>query len=346
MIGVGCSSAFFYPDRHQRLEPDEIGLTFEDVHFSSEGGDGVMLHGWLLHPRPKAHPARGTVLFLHGNAENISTHIRSVHWLPAEGFRVFLFDYRGYGLSEGRSTIASVHRDAEAALRTLLARDDVDSRRLVVFGQSFGAAVALSTVARLQGEVEIRALVLDSAFSEFRGIAREKLSAHWLTWALQWPLSLTVPNRPNPLDAIASLKAIPVLLIHGEADRVVPLHHSQRLQAAAAVPASLWIAPGAGHIEALRDPRWRERLLAFLDGALSREDRPAGEASDPTRPPPGVSSMLVHPASEGESARSSKGKPRVVQASMPPSSGRTRPIPLRCSLSASRALEASFGQVQ
>ena len=73
----------------------------------------MRLHGWFL---PAQIPSRGTILFLHGNAENVSTHIGSVAWLPAEGFNVFLIDYRGYGLSEGVPTLDGLHRDVEAAI--------------------------------------------------------------------------------------------------------------------------------------------------------------------------------------------------------------------------------------
>ena len=95
-----CTNVFFQPQQIQYLTPDKIGLAYEDVYFSSSGG--LKLHGWLL---PATGKAQGTILFLHGNAENITTHIASVYWLPAQHYNVFLPDYRGYGLSEGESEL-------------------------------------------------------------------------------------------------------------------------------------------------------------------------------------------------------------------------------------------------
>ncbi|HKJ87186.1 MAG TPA: alpha/beta fold hydrolase, partial [Gammaproteobacteria bacterium] len=94
---AGCTSLFFYPDREMVLNPATLGLGFERVAFPST--DGVRLHGWYL--PAETERTGGTVLFLHGNAENISNHLRIVDWLPERGFNVFLFDYRGYGRSQG-----------------------------------------------------------------------------------------------------------------------------------------------------------------------------------------------------------------------------------------------------
>ena len=95
-----CTSLLFYPQRELVLTPDRVGLAYRDVWFKA--ADGTRLHGWFL--PAGMNVVRGeacTVLFLHGNAENISTHIGNVAWLPGKGYNVFLFDYRGYGRSAG-----------------------------------------------------------------------------------------------------------------------------------------------------------------------------------------------------------------------------------------------------
>ena len=93
---LGCNGVFFVPYRAHVQTPKQLGLAYEDVYF--QAGDGTLLHAWFL---PAESKALGTILFLHGNAENISTHIMSVRWLPARGFNVLLLDYRGYGASGG-----------------------------------------------------------------------------------------------------------------------------------------------------------------------------------------------------------------------------------------------------
>ncbi len=255
-----CSGAFFLPDRVMRLEPGRIGLAYQDIHF--ESGDGVRLHAWYL---PAQGEAKGTVLFLHGNAQNISSHIASVYWLPAQGYNVLLPDYRGYGQSAGEVSLEGAMLDAAAALNWLAARPEVQAEGMMVFGQSLGGALAVYAVAHSVHRDLIKALVIDSAFSDFRGIVREKLADFWLTWPLQWPLSLTVSGEYSPLAAIPLLSPMPVLIIHGEKDRVVPLHHAEALYAAARQPKTMWRVAGADHIEALTRPEQRQRFLEHLN---------------------------------------------------------------------------------
>jgi fermentation-respiration switch protein FrsA (DUF1100 family) len=260
---AGCSQVFFQPNRVQVLTPGKLGLAYEEVRFGST--DGLELYGWFL---PAVGKAAGTVLFLHGNAENISTHIVSVAWMPARQFNVFIFDYRGYGASQGKPTFGGVQQDIDAAMRTLLARMDIDTNRIVVFGQSLGGSLAVYYVAHTPFRDRIRALVIDSAFSSYTGIAREKLAATWLTWPFQWLASLAIDERFSPLPAIASISPTPVLIIQGDRDTIVPPHHAKRLYEAAAEPKQLWMVPQAGHIQALSDETQRDRLVNYLRQAF------------------------------------------------------------------------------
>jgi len=280
---AGCSRFFFFPDRVLRMQPDDLGLAYRNVYFESL--DGTHLHGWLLPAVEREGGPAGTVVFLHGNAQNVSAHIASVYWMPSAGFNVFLFDYRGYGTSEGKPSLVEVHSDAEAALRRASTLPGVDPQRIAVFGQSLGGAIAATATARVHDEIPIRALVLDSAFSDFRGIAREKLAGFWLTWPVHVPLSYTISEEFRPLDAVKQLGGMRLLIVHGEADEIIPVEHARRLREAAPPGTPLWLVPGAGHIQAFNDPEMRERLVAFLKEALAAE--PAAtmvSRSAPTNP--------------------------------------------------------------
>ncbi|MGA9031180.1 MAG: alpha/beta fold hydrolase [Sulfuricaulis sp.] len=266
---LGCSGMFFFPYRGQVLSPEQLGLKYEDVYFTAS--DGIRLHAWLL---PAEGKALGTILFLHGNAENISTHIMSVRWLPAQGYNVFLLDYRGYGASEGEPSVEGVQEDVNAAMRTLLSRPDVNPDRLVVFGQSLGGSIAIYNVAHSPYRQHIRALAVESAFASYRQIAREKLADFWLTWPLQYPLSWTVSDAYSPSDAVAGVSPIPLLVIHGDHDAIVPLHHGQRLYELAREPKQLWVVPGGGHIQAFQYQTYRDRFVAYLTEVL--QESPAG----------------------------------------------------------------------
>ncbi|HEU0188215.1 MAG TPA: alpha/beta hydrolase, partial [Gallionellaceae bacterium] len=262
---TGCTSVFFQPQDKEYLTPDSIGLAYQDVSITDSDGD--LLHGWWL---PAQGKAQGTVLFLHGNAENISTHIASVYWLPAQHYNVFLLDYRGYGVSQGTPSVAGALNDINSAMEHLLQRSDVDPQRIVVFAQSLGGALATYYVAHSPHRENIKALIVESSFASYRQIAREKLASFWMTWPLQWPLSFTIDDRYSPLPAVAKVSPIPLLLIHGDKDAVVPLHHGQALFAAAGQPKEFWLVPGGGHIEAFRHKSHQEKLVQYLQQVLSR----------------------------------------------------------------------------
>lgn len=256
----GCSSLLFYPQRQLVENPLLLRFPAEDVSFRSS--DGVRLHGWLLRP---AGPSRGSILVLHGNAENISTHVNSVLWLVQEGFAVFIFDYRGYGLSEGKPAIDGVHRDAGAALATLLTLTGVDPWRIAVLGQSLGGAIAIHLVATTPHKERVKALIVDSPFAGYRLIAREKLAGFFLTWPLQYPLSLLFNDAYSPSRFVGNVAPVPLIIIGDEQDQVVPLRHGRLLREAAGPSAELWTTSGLGHVGSFADPQLRRALVERLD---------------------------------------------------------------------------------
>ena len=263
---TGCTGLFFWPDRELPFTPARFDLEYREVHFHAPGGP--LLHGWVL----PATPARGVVLHLHGNAANIAGHLPAVAWLPAEGWSVLTFDYRGYGRSGGEPDLAGLHADVRAALDH--ARRRWPELPLVVFGQSLGGALAVWLVGREAPADEVAGLVLEGAFGGYREIARDKLAEGWLTWPLQVPLSWTVSDAYRPLDAISGVAPRPVLILHARDDPVVPASHGERLYRAARNPKELWWVSGAAHGGAMAQPQLRERLLDWLE-RLAATDLPA-----------------------------------------------------------------------
>ena len=259
----GCTGLLFQPMKPLVRTPDDINLTYQNVVFSSQ--DGTSLHGWFL---PAEGKARGTVLLLHGNAENISTHIGSVYWLPPRGFNVFLFDYRGYGQSAGNANLEGSFQDIKAAFQWLQKSPDIDPARIVVLGQSLGGAMGVYTLANTGQSKAVRVLILDSVFSDYQQIAREKFAGFWLTWLLQYPLSWGFANDYSPVDVISKFDPTPVLIIQSKQDIIVPEHHAQQLFERARPPKDLWIIPKGGHISALNYPEVRDRLVSYLINIL------------------------------------------------------------------------------
>jgi uncharacterized protein len=261
---VGCSSFFFYPQKQEKDNPLAQLLSPEDIYFKTP--DGITLHGRLFEASPQP---LGTILILHGNAENLSTHVNGVLWLVQEGFNIFIFDYRGYGRSEGEPSLKGVHVDAEEALKTVLNLPQTKGGKVIVLGQSIGGAIGVYTVANFQHKDRVAALVVDSAFSSYRLIAREKLGQFFLTWPLQYPLSLLFNDDYSPLKWIKTVTPVPVLIIHGASDPVVPSHHGFLLYEAALLPKDFWETPVPGHIMAFMDEEVRNKFVRYLRDHLN-----------------------------------------------------------------------------
>ncbi|MBI2320942.1 MAG: alpha/beta hydrolase [Chloroflexi bacterium] len=229
------------------------GLGYEEVWLTAS--DGVRLHGWFV-PGP-----RDLVwLWLHGNGGNISHRVENIAFIQRRlGASVFIFDYRGYGLSEGRPSEDGLYRDADAALAYLRIRPDLDARRVVLFGRSLGTAVAVDLAARER----VLGLILESPLTSIPGLAR----------AL-YPFLPLEPLLRTRYDALAKIGrvAAPLLVIHSRDDEVIPYQQGQALFAAAREPKRLYTLTGARHNDTyLRggDGYW-QALDGFLASLQSR----------------------------------------------------------------------------
>ncbi len=259
----GCSGVFFVPQKALVATPGQFGVRYREVEIPME--PGVTLHGWFLPGKP---PVKATIVFLHGNAQNISYHQASVLWLPRQHYNVLLYDYRGYGRSGGVSTPQNAIDDFGVVMAEVEKQPEAKGLPVVVLGQSLGASLAIAAVARWKSEYPVAVVVLDSPFSDFRGIVREKLAMVWWLRPLSLFVPVLIPGKPDLRRNIAALSQTPVLLIHGAEDQIIPPEHSRILFRAAKEPRQLWIVPGAKHIAAFGDKAIRERLLAYLDEVL------------------------------------------------------------------------------
>ena len=264
---AGCNGLFFYPEKELRSNPVADKFAPQDVYFSTS--DGLTLHGWFLASREP----QGTVVVFHGNAENLTTHVNSVLWLVKEGFNVFIIDYRGYGRSEGAPTVEGIMLDGRAALDTVYSLNGVDPGRVAVLGQSIGGAVAIHTVATFPRKTVIGAVIVDGTFTGFRSIAREKIGSLFLTWPLQYPLSWLFTDDFNPLEWISRVSPVPLLILQGREDPIIPERHGHLLYEGALQPKTLWLTPSPGHIQSFADAELRARVVNFLRDAFSGNQR-------------------------------------------------------------------------
>ena len=272
LLLADCTGLFFRPTRQFIDDPLVTSYTPQDVYFKSP--DGLLLHGWYF----RARNEKGTILVCHGNVENVSTHAKLDLWLVDAGYNVFIFDYRGYGRSQGVADVKGVHLDAEAALETVLfsvPREIQDA--IIVSGKSLGGAIAVYTIAHSRYKDRVKALVLDSVFSSYRRIAREKVADSIVGWPFQYPLSYLVNDDYSPERFIAQVAPIPIEIVHGSEDRIVPIHHGRMLYDAATAPKQFREIALPGHVLAQADAMTREQLLAFF-GSLPEDSRERANA--------------------------------------------------------------------
>lgn len=259
ILSPGCTYLFFKPSKQLVDSPEVHKYSPTNVYFKSS--DGLTLHGWYF----TAKEERGTILICHGNVENLSTHVKLDLWLIDAGYNLFIFDYRGYGRSEGQPDVQGINRDAEAALETLLfTLPRMRQDNIVVFGKSLGGAVAVYTVANSPHKNRVKALILDSPFSSYRGIAREKITGSVIGWPFQYPLSWLINDDFSPIKYIKRVAPVPVVIIYGMNDDIVPGHHSRMLYDAAVAPKELWEVTVPGHVKAQEDEGTRKKLLDYL----------------------------------------------------------------------------------
>jgi len=208
------------PGRTLTATPKDAGFDFEDV--TLETSDGLKLHGWYV----PAAQARGVVLFLHGNAGNISHRLDSIAIFHELGLDTLIIDYRGYGRSQGKPSERGIYLDAEAAWHYLVSSRGVAADRVIVFGRSLGGAVA----AWLANQYTPAALIIESSFSSALDIARKlyPFMPVRLITRLEFPVSLHVSRLQCPL-----------LVVHSRDDEIIPFTMAEAIYESAAEPKSL-----------------------------------------------------------------------------------------------------------
>jgi fermentation-respiration switch protein FrsA (DUF1100 family) len=254
---AGCGEAFerglvYHPVGGLVGTPGDLGLAFEDVR--AVAADGVPLHGWFV-PGPQA----ATLLWCHGNAGNISHRLENLREIHRRlGLSVLLFDYRGYGRSAGVPSEAGLYADARAFRAWLRGRPGGDRRPVVYFGRSLGAAVA----AALAEEDPPAALILETPFTSVRAMANQSLPGAGYLFRTRFDTLARIGRIP-----------VPLLVLHGDADEVVPFRHGEAIFAAAAEPKTFARIPGGRHNDTweVGGPAyweaWARFLVAHVPGA-------------------------------------------------------------------------------
>jgi len=213
------SVSLFYPSRKIVVTPKEAGIAFEDIYFST--ADHVRLNGWLVKTAVRPKEA-ATVLFCHGNAGNIGDRVEKILNFRNLGLNVFIFDYRGYGKSQGRPTEKGMYSDVQAAYDYLQTRHDIAKKRIIVYGASMGGVAAID----LASKQPVAALIADSTFTSGADMAKRIVP-----FVPSFMLAVKLDNATK-IQKIT----VPKLFIHSPDDQTVPFKLGQRLFALAPEP--------------------------------------------------------------------------------------------------------------
>jgi fermentation-respiration switch protein FrsA (DUF1100 family) len=250
------SRLLYYPNlpgRELRADPGDIGLEYESVILHTS--DNVRVHGWFV----KAKQARGTLLFFHGNAGNISHRLDSLRIFNRLGLSTLIIDYRGYGQSEGRVSEQGTYLDARAAWEYLTTTRGVDPQRIIVFGRSLGGAVA----ANLSAAHPPAGLILESVFTSVPDLA----ASFYPVFTVRL-LSRYGYNARRAVGYVAS----PVLIIHSPEDEIIPFENGLALFESAREPKSFLRIRG-GHNDGflVSGSLYYDGLEKFISACLAED---------------------------------------------------------------------------
>ena len=251
---VGLAFAFqdqllFQPSSRLLATPDDAGMSYETVHLDTK--DGETLHGWWI---PAPDVSRGTLLFFHGNAGNISGRLESVQQFHQLGLNVLIVDYRGYGQSTGSPSEEGIYRDAAACWRYLTGTQGVAPQKIIVFGRSMGGGAATWLAAKEKPG----AVILESVFTNVPDIG-----AHHYPFL---PVRALAANQFDNKSRVDEIEA-PTLLIHSRGDRIVPFTLGQQVYEAAAEPKQFLEIEG-GHNDGFLVSK--EEYLRAIDDFLAK----------------------------------------------------------------------------
>jgi fermentation-respiration switch protein FrsA (DUF1100 family) len=244
----------YIPSRHLGATPDLVGLTYETVMLNAE--DGTRINGWYI---AREQP-RATLLFLHGNAGNISHRLSTLSLLHDLGLSVLIIDYRGYGESEGEPSESGIYMDAEAAWQYLTEDRGIPADEILIHGRSLGGAVA----AYLASQHQTQGLILESTFT-----SAEEMAAELYPWLpTRWLTRLDYNTRKR-----LAMIQIPLMVIHSPADEIIPFEQAGALYQAGNPPKQLLQLSGSHNYGFMKNAdRYRRGLDEFISDTIRQRD--------------------------------------------------------------------------
>jgi uncharacterized protein len=228
---LGQSNLVYMPSQELVDTPASMGIKFEDIQIKTK--DNVNLDAWFVPAKDNDKVGKGVILFCHGNGGNISNRISYLPIFKDLGLATFLFDYRGYGKSEGKPSEEGTYNDVEAAWQYLTQEKQIPPQKIIIYGESLGGAIAsylAQKISQQERKNSAGGLILASTFTSISDRASELYPF--------LPIRFLSRFSYNSIDRLPSIKS-PVLIIHSTDDEIIPFHHGDRNFQAANQPKKL-----------------------------------------------------------------------------------------------------------
>ena len=257
-----CSHVFYQPDNYQYSYPELNKVKHENIYFHSQ--DGTKLHAWKLFANTK-NP-KGTIVFFHGNAQNISAHFYQVWYLTNFGYQVFIADYRGYGNSQGEAARVGIFQDAQAILKEAYQWHlKSKTQKFIVYGQSLGGTISIPALSQMELKNSVDLLIIDSSFLSYRKIAKLKLKQWWISYPFSFFTNALVSDVYTAQDYLPDLSEVKLLVIHSEADWVVPIQFGEEIFQSHQGQKEFWRYKKHSHIGIFHYLKEREKMANYLE---------------------------------------------------------------------------------
>ncbi len=255
------------PTSKEYFVEEHAKTNFEDLTFESM--DGTLLHA-RLYQRSTRTPKLGTVVFFHGNAENLTSHAIIVDWMREYGLNVLIFDYRGYGQSKGSPSSKGCHLDGLAALlKARSIHEKLGGRHFIVYGQSLGGIILLRAFIDSSIRKDIDLLVVDSSFASYKDIAFRRANDNLFT-ALFSPLAYALVSDKMSIKKSLNEIDVPLLVIHSKEDKVIPIDFGKEIYDLAQTRKWFWELETGPHISVftVKQGSNRKRFISFIQNNL------------------------------------------------------------------------------
>lgn len=229
VISSGCQKVFFQPKKTLIYSANVCHYQPKNIIVKSR--ENKELHGWFF--KSNKNKPKGTIIFFHGNSNNVSYESRKMLFVLEAGYNLLTFDYRGYGYSEGSPSVKGVLNDSIDFIDKVLDKELEDKKlgidninNLIVHGQSMGGATVSHVARYSKHKDKFKVLVLDSTYTSWQKIVREVARRVILFWPWEDIIALYFPNRASALENIEYINVENVLIMHSKADKLIDYYHA------------------------------------------------------------------------------------------------------------------------